>query len=835
MSRFLDWLSRLATAKPIVTLAVLAAVTAGVGAGFTRLGPQAESSVFLPADSRVAVASEKIEAQFAGSRDTVAATLIFRGPALTPAGLDQIDRAVREVESNALVEPLLAGRVVSPALPLAAALGRDDFASLSQQQIDEAAAGNPALDRLVGRDSDGAPVAIATVRLLDRAKAVELAAEAAGEAGDGEEADRLAAEAETLAGTLAEAELAIRDIARSSGGPLDAGSLSPAVTAEESSGATGSEMLLLMVIALGVIAALLLLFTRSVLDLALSLLGLVVTIVWVVGAQGWLGPNGAGLIGLPNTLTTMVPLMLIGLVVDYAIQSVGWYREQRNEGHEVRVAARRGLRAVIIPLGLAAVTTVVSFFSNLSSPIPANGDFGVVAGLGVAFGLIVMLPLIFAARALADRRREARGSLRPARPIVGAIPGVGAAAEVLGGRIARRPAPFLVAIGVITVLLGIASTRIETVFDTRAFLPSGGEAIEHVETLDEAFGGSTEDVTMLIEAEITDDRTIRNVIDLTIAFSDDLRRPEGVVGDIKSSLGLLLLDWIHDDGTAADNYDPELRALAEAANEFRLDPAQVQALLDRLEVIDPEEFRHVAVNNPDGVDTLLIRFEALAGDQERTERMVADVSGLWFGQADEFTSTSSGIVSLEVVNAMTSSQTSSIVTTILSALIILVIFFWITQRRAALGFIAVGPIVLVLIWVLGTMALLGIPYNVITALITALSIGIGVDYTIHIIHRYQEEFADLREPEAAARRTLATTGSALLGSAMTTALGFGVLVFSSLTPFQQFGVVTAITIAYALVAAVVVVPPMMIVWAAYQNHRLRSAVARAARELDDTP
>ena len=70
---------------------------------------------------------------------------------------------------------------------------------------------------------------------------------------------------------------------------------------------------------------------------------------------------------------------------------------------------------------------------------------------------------------------------------------------------------------------------------------------------------------------------------------------------------------------------------------------------------------------------------------------------------------------------------------------------------------------------------------------------------------------------------------------LTTALGFGVLIFSSLTPFQQFGIVTAITIAYALIAAVVVVPPAMILWAAYQNYRLQSTAARAKRELPNTP
>ena len=342
-------------------------------------------------------------------------------------------------------------------------------------------------------------------------------------------------------------------------------------------------------------------------------------------------------------------------------------------------------------------------------------------------------------------------------------------------------------------------------------------------------------VNVLIEAEITDDRTIRNMLDFTQAFSDDLRRPEGVVSGIQSSVGVLFIDWITDDGTSGDNYDAQLQDMAQEADQFRLDPAQIQAIVDRLEALDPQGFAQVAVDDPNGPDTLLIQFEALTGDQERAERMVEDIYGLWFGDDEEVTPTSSQIVGLEVVNAMKSSQTTSIAMTVLAALIILSIFFWITEGRPVLGFIAVGPIVLVLLWVLGTMALLGIPYNMITALITALSIGIGVDYTIHIIHRYKEEFERIGDPEAAVRRTLRTTGSALLGSALTTALGFGVLTLSSLPPFQQFGIVTAITISYALIAAIVVVPPAMILWASYENYRLRSAAARAGYDLPDAP
>ena len=84
-----------------------------------------------------------------------------------------------------------------------------------------------------------------------------------------------------------------------------------------------------------------------------------------------------------------------------------------------------------------------------------------------------------------------------------------------------------------------------------------------------------------------------------------------------------------------------------------------------------------------------------------------------------------------------------------------------------------------------------------------------MDYTIHIIYRYREEYAKVREPERAAIQTLKTTGSALLGSAITTALGLGMLVFSPLAASAQFGVTAGITIAYALTVSILVVPPAM--------------------------
>ena len=162
-------------------------------------------------------------------------------------------------------------------------------------------------------------------------------------------------------------------------------------------------------------------------------------IIWIVGAEGWLGPNALALIGPPNSLTTMVPIIMIGLTVDYAIQIVSHYREQRNAGGQVAGAARVGWRIVVVPLLLAAVTTIVSLLASLFSPIEIVNDFGVIGGLGVGMSLIVMLTLVPAGRVIIDRRGRRAARCRPPGPSPTALPGVERLAQTLGRSAPANP------------------------------------------------------------------------------------------------------------------------------------------------------------------------------------------------------------------------------------------------------------------------------------------------------------------------------------------------------------------------------------------------------------
>ena len=808
MEHLLGKLSKLITARPWITIFVILNITVVLTAGAVRRAPPPGDEAILPPGSSVAEAIAEIDELFGETGKANVATLLFRGNALTPEGLAQMDALINEIVADPAVRELFApvDSLIAPVSLIKAVLQTDNVASITQEQIN-AARGPPeiqaALDALTGVDTDGTQVAIAVIRLRNT----------------GDE-------------RIYDAERRIDELATASEGPLQVSSVSPAVIEDEYKRATQEGMGPLIGLALLLIAGLILLFLRTLSDLLLTLAGLFISLMWIVGVEGWLGPHALGVIGPPNQLTAMVPIIVISLTVDYAIQIVSHYREQRHEGEPVAAAAQVGLRNVTIPLVLAAVTTIVSLLVSLFSPIGIIADFGVVAGLGVGMTLIVMLTLLPAGRTIIDRWREARGKLKQPRLVATALPGVEGLATLLGRSITRAPAPYLIVVLAVTLALGYAATGIKSEFNIRDILPRGGDLLADLDTIDAALGGSTEIVSVLVRAEATETRTLLNLRDLTAAFEDEQRRPSGAAGPIQASYELLLRDWTHDSGQPGDKYDPELAALfQEASAGVQLDTGLMQQVLDRLQALDPA-LAYLLVNDPAGADAMLLQFPAYSGDTAQAKLIQESLEALWLGDDNAIAATSEGIIGITITDSITERQTEAITTTIAVALAVLGLFFWVTVRQPALSIIAVGPIVLVLISVLGTMALLGIPYSLITSIITALSVGIGVDYTIHVIHRYREEYARGRDPEQAAIRTLATTGSALLGSALTTALGLGALIASPLLASQQFAIAASITILYSLIVSILLVPPAMTIWGAYQNVRLRSKVKRWADELD---
>jgi predicted RND superfamily exporter protein len=172
----------------------------------------------------------------------------------------------------------------------------------------------------------------------------------------------------------------------------------------------------------------------------------------------------------------------------------------------------------------------------------------------------------------------------------------------------------------------------------------------------------------------------------------------------------------------------------------------------------------------------------------------------------EVSFTGGHILTITTVNAIQNTQLASTLVAIFLAAVLLVGIY----RHVGLGLLNILPVILAAIWIMGTMAALGITLNVMTVMVTALTVGLGIDYAIHIVERYREE-SQYRSEQAALENTIHQTGAALLISGLTTIAGFGVLLLSPMPLVRNFGIITAATIVYSVVIAILVLPSL--IWA----------------------
>lgn len=120
------------------------------------------------------------------------------------------------------------------------------------------------------------------------------------------------------------------------------------------------------------------------------------------------------------------------------------------------------------------------------------------------------------------------------------------------------------------------------------------------------------------------------------------------------------------------------------------------------------------------------------------------------------------------------------------------------------------PVSLVAAWLYAAMHLAGFSLNFVTATSGAISIGVGIDYSIHMTERFREELRRVGDPPAALRRAADGSGVALLASAGSTIVGFTIMGFAPIPLFASYGILTAVMIALALAASLLVLPALLL-------------------------
>jgi uncharacterized protein len=563
---------------------------------------------------------------------------------------------------------------------------------------------------------------------------------------------------------------------------------------------------------------------RTGADVMLTMVAIFMAIAWMNGIGVLMGPKYLGWIDDFGPMSQIIPILLIGLGVDYAIHLTTRYREEVGRGVDVTAGMQRSLHTVGIALILATGTTAVGFLTNLVSPIPALKDFGILAAVGIIASFLIMLTFVASFRILLDRRAEAKGVLP--RESLGQtkdrlLPKLIGRTSILAERFAWQTVTASVLLGVVG-FFGVLQLKAE--FSVTDFVPRPNPLLPTFDVLINDFGGGFgESTQVLVEGDV-DTPEAHNAI---VEVIDNLRTTANVLqfGDNPAADSpVSILGALAD--PESEGFVPQAGLAAQAAGvepDGAVAPgADVASLYDAL--VAASGGQASGVLHSDGVggyDAVLITITTQAGEQGAAdlatdmEIALAPLTALGF----DAVATSDEIINNVVITSLSDSQLSSLIIAVLAAAGLLMLNFMIETRRPFLGLITIFPVALVMLWAFGLMPVFGLAFGPVTATVSALAIGIGVPYMIHITHRFQEDRIRFDTAEEAIRSTTTNTGGALAGSAFTTVAGFGILMTASLVPFQQLGLVTAYTILLALVGAVIVLPSMLVLWDRW--HRAR--------------
>jgi len=139
------------------------------------------------------------------------------------------------------------------------------------------------------------------------------------------------------------------------------------------------------------------------------------------------------------------------------------------------------------------------------------------------------------------------------------------------------------------------------------------------------------------------------------------------------------------------------------------------------------------------------------------------------------------------------------------------LMFLILFRNLMLSFIGVVPNFMAAFFILGIIGLLGIPLDMMTITIAAITIGIAVDNSIHYIYRFKEEFNKIKNYNQTVDKCHSTVGVAILNTSITIVFGFSILVLSNFIPTIYFGFFTSIAMLLALISVLTLLPKLILV------------------------
>ncbi len=576
------------------------------------------------------------------------------------------------------------------------------------------------------------------------------------------------------------------------------------VVVQELTSAISHSILILLLAAVVVMALTLLLVFRARLRLVPLVVALAATAL-TFGAMG--------VAGVPLTMASIAVIpVLIGLAVDYAIQLQSRVQEAGPQGSlEERVAAR-GEAPAPRPSSIAATATAAGFLVLALSPVPMVRGFGILLVAGIALALVCAMTLGVAAQSLAERRASSaspedpggrRAALRGGAAAVGAawngageivtgslIWGRGIALVRRAGHAALRAAGAhpgrVLGVAVAVAACGwVLDTQTRVESDVQKLVPQNLAALRDLRDLQKISGVGGE-VDVLVEGRrVTDPAVVswmtRYQAKVLKRLNFSARRGCGR-SDICPAFSL-----------------PDLFTSKASLSSRK----RVEGLLD---AVPP--YLSQSVITPDR-RTATLAFGLRLMPLERQFEVLRTMRS----ELDPPPGVTARLAGLPVLAAEANDRLASPwrrIATLLAGLLAVGIVLLAALRSARRALVPLIPIALATGWSALVLFAIRIPLNPMSIVLGALVIAIATEFSVLLSERFSSERAAGFDVDEALRRTYRSTGAAVVASGVTAIAGFAVLVLSDIKMLRDFGFVTVVDLAVALVGVLIVLPAVLV-------------------------
>ncbi|UCC92796.1 MAG: MMPL family transporter [Thermoplasmata archaeon] len=543
---------------------------------------------------------------------------------------------------------------------------------------------------------------------------------------------------------------------------------------------------------------------RRMSDPGITMVSLLLAVLWQIGIISWLGYA-------LDLFQFMVPLLLLGLGIDFSLHLLINYREGLggDDGAEERTrrAVERVFRVTVPALVLATLTTMVGFASNMMFDFAAMFKFGLGAAIGIGAVLAVNLFFVLPWRVWWDKRSPKqleRGVIqvdrideRPSR-------------FVSGGYRSLEWSKALAAVLFLLAIPGLVlAPTMKGTYDPRDELIEDQDLSIAATTLMEEFALGTE--TMYLR--VLEDWSDADAWQRMYAALDELGETE-LVGKVE---GQMVAIWA---GPLLPSYatlDPNLTALWTTVSDDGTtvspdaSPENLTVLLDTMYGTFPEFSNYVHMEDGE-YRSMLVTVPTKTNWGEKGLELRAEVEDIFEPRFEEYQATGMALIWGVAFDQLTDMMVQSVVFVVMFAFVFLIILYSYRRSDPILGIMTGIPPILVLGWMYLTMMALGIPLNMMTAMVGAIIIGLSIDYPIHIVNRWVYETDQGNGLRRVYNVTMGSTGREIVFSGVTTLLALGSFFLLPMEAMRTFGIVLFIAVFYAVVGALVFTPLMMRMW-----------------------